>query len=377
MIKVISLFLALFGLMTPFTAEGRALNLITFTVVAAGIFWRKSGEKLAIVVLCLLALQLLITGALEGKQIIGQLSTPLGAIYTTDMRAFLKTYQLMKNGGDFYNSFATGMGGLRANVFHGDINAWRQPLLFYIWKALPGYGIGIYFFWEAVVIGVLLFSYLIARKFLPLGLAIISPFILLPYFHFSLVDLTILQPEWWAVSCVIFGLGFYLYKKYFLMGIFLALSLAIRELTIIPVAAILLIVITRNKKHLLKIAGPIGVFAAYYVFCHLPHIFHFQTEWLRSARNGNLSAIHSLFAYSSWSYLLGQFRPFLVLLSLSLISFIKNRRIILLATFLPFFLFALLIAAAGGIDQTRDYWGIYFVPLLLISAPILILPPDE
>ncbi|MBI4099487.1 hypothetical protein HY440_00615 [Candidatus Microgenomates bacterium] len=373
MAKTIALALAAVGLMTYFTPWGRTLNLMAVGAVVSGLVWKKLGEKLAIFVLCLLALQVLIAGFLEGGQIVHQLSTPLGASYTTDMRAFLKTYQLMKQGENFYPAFATGMAGLSNGVFHPDINGWRQPLIFYLWKILPGNGTSIYFLWEGMIILSLTAAFLVAKKFLPTRLAILSPLILWPYFHFSLVDLTLLQPEWWATSFFLFGLTAYLYQKFILAGILFATTLATRELFIFPIILLLII----NRKPLVKLALPLTFFAIYYSLYHLPKIFTFGTELVRSSRHGGPYVLHYLLAYSSWSYWLGIFRPFLVVLGLVAVSLMRKRPLVLLISFLPLLLVAFSLAALGVIDETRDYWGIYFMPLLLVSTPALILPPEE
>ncbi len=377
MTKTIVLLLAMFGLMTPFTAAGRALNLLAFFLVVAGLFWKKAGEKLAIAVLLILAIQVLLTGGLEGGKITDQLATPLGANYTTDMRAFLKTSQLMKQGESFYPAFATGMAGLRDGSFHPDVAAWRQPFLFYVWAILPGNSLTIYYLWQAIILLDLAAAFLVAKKILPVHLAILSPFILWPYFHFSLVDLTLLQPEWWAMSFFLFGFGFYLYNRRLPAGIFWALALATRELFFIPITFFLLLSLRQNRQEFFKIFITIAIFGLYFVFYHLPNISQFQTEWIRSSRHGGLYALHSLFAYSSWSYFLGLFRPFILLLALSMVGFWRHRNVTILVTFFPFLIFAVLLAIFGGIDETRDYWGIYFVPLLLASTPILILPPGK
>lgn len=361
--------LALFGLMTPFTPIGKILNVVAFALVILGI-WKKNQAKLTVpLVLGLLIAQLVVAGQLEGNSIKQQLATPLFSGYTTDMRGFLKTYQLMKSGENFYSAFVSGMAGLRDGVFRPDINAWRQPLIFYLWKILPGNGSSIYYAWEIVIIFDLLAAYGIARKFLPERLTILSPFILFPYFHFSLVDFTLLQPEWWAMSFLLFGVTSIVYRRHFLASIFLALSLATREPFIIPVLGILFV----NRKNIRQMAIPLLVFGGYYFFFHLPNVFKYPTEIVRSNRHGGVYVLHSLFAYGSWSYLLGVFRPFLILLILGF----RRRNFLFMTTYLPFLIFAAILAASGGIDETRDYWGIYFVPFLLVSAPILILPPGE
>lgn len=297
--------------------------------------------------------------------ILHQLSTPLSSEYTTDMRGFLKTYQLMKLGQNFYPAFYQGMAGLRSGNFHPDINAWRQPFIFYLWKALPGDGKSIYFLWQAFLIAILISSYLITRNLL-------SPLLLWPYLHYSLVDLTILQPEWWGMAFLVFGLAALIRNKYFLSGILFALSVACREPFMIPVLGFIIY----KRKACLTI--PLVFLAFYYFFYHLPHIMSFGTEWFRNYTNGNWRTLHSIFAYASWEYPFGVYRPFVIIFFLAIISFLfQRKKILLLLSFFPFFIFAATMATLGKIDATRDYWSIYFIPLLLIVSPVLILPSEK
>lgn len=347
--------LAIFALAVPFSTTSVVANIVIIILA----FFQK---RFLILIFILLAVQVFISTDLR---IINELSTPLGKYYTTDMRAFLKTYQLMKEGQNFYPAFVTGMGGLRDGYFHPDVNAWRQPFVFYLWKVLPGNGASIYFLWQVMLIFVLVAAYLVTRN-------ILSPLILWPYLHYSLVDLTLLQPEWWGMAFFVFGLAGFANKKDLLTGIFFALALACREPFIIPI--IFLAIYRRNPRLFL----PLLIFVFYFLFFHIPTIFQFGTEWLRSYSHGNIRTLHSILAYSSWNYLIGVYRPFLILFFLSLIFlFFRRKNSILILSFLPFFLFTAFMAYFGKIDSTRDYWSIYFIPGLLISAPALILPSGK
>ena len=292
-------------------------------------------------------------------KIVNQLNQPLGPEYTTDMRAFLKTTQLMKSGKDFYPAFFEGMAGLRAGSFHPDINAWRQPFIFHLWKIAPVYPL-----WQLFLIFIIIASYLITKN-------VLSPIILWPFLHYSLVDLTILQPEWWGMAFLVFGLCFHRYKKHFIAGLFFLMALLCRELFIIPVFFITLF----NFKKYIYIYV---LFFSYYFFYHLPNIFSFNTEFLRSTTSGSWKTLHSVFAYGSWEYIFGVYRPILLLfLVTTAISIIRRKNTLLFLSFFPFFVFTAIMAITGKIDATRDYWSIYFVPLLLISAPGIIFPSEK
>lgn len=316
-----------------------------------------------VIVLSLLSAQIFLWAE---PNVVRQLATPLGPEYTTDMRAFLKTYQLMESGQNFYPAFWQGMAGLRAGNFHPDINAWRQPFIFYLWKLLPGDGSSIYFLWQIFLVAILISSYLITKN-------ILSPLLLAPYLRYSLKDLTLLQPEWWGMAFLIFGLTALIKNKSLIAGMFFALCLACREpfaVTILPI-----LIYKRNWRLIM----PIALFAFYFLLFHLPNIMNMGTLWFRDYANGNWKTLHSIFAFASWEYpIIGIYRPFVILFIFTTVGFIIRRKNpFLLTSFLPFFLFAFVMAATGKIDATRDYWSIYFIPLLLISAPGIIFPPGK
>lgn len=306
-------------------------------------------------ILAFIILQIFLSSDLK---IINQLQQPLGNEYTTDMRAFLKTTQLMKDGKNFYPAFYEGMAGLRSGNFHPDINAWRQPFIFYVWEIMP-----IYLLWQLFLVAIIICAYLITKN-------ILSPLILWPYLHYSLVDLTILQPEWWGMALLVFGLCAHIYKKYYLAGLFFVLSLMCRELFIIPV---LFLTLPKFKFYYSFYI----LFLIYYLF-HLSNIFSFKTEWFRGYTNGDWRTLHSIFAYGSWEYIFGVYRPILIIFVITTAAFFIHRKNLhLFLTYFPFFIFTAIMAITGKIDATRDYWSIYFVPLLLISAPALITPPGK
>lgn len=262
----------------------------------------------------------------------------------------------MKKGQNFYPAFYESMSNLQGK-WQPDINAWRQPFIFYLWKYLP-----IYLLWQIFLTAIIICSYLITKN-------ILSPLILWPYLHYSLVDLTILQPEWWGMALLVFGLTANIHKKYHLSGLFFLLSVMCRELFIIP---IFFLTLSKFKIYLKFYI----LFIIYYIF-HLANIFSFPTDILRGYTNGDWRTLHSIFAYSSWNYLFGVYRPLLILFFITTLFALKNKRFFLLSTYLPFFLFTFFMAFFGKIDATRDYWSIYFVPLLLISAPAIIFPPGK
>lgn len=347
-----------------------ALNLVTFCLVLLAIWQKNVSKFLTVTVLFLLVLQILVSGQINGSTVRAELVASQGDSVETDMRGFIKTYQLMKTGENFYDAFQKGMTAAMHVSFAVDIGGWREPFVFYLWTLLPGNGVAIYYLFELLTAGTLVAAYFIARKFLPARFALLSPFILFPYFHYPLSDLTLLQVEWWGMFFLVLGLGFYFYQRMFAAGIFFALALLTRELYLIPIAGLILL------KPKAKLIAPLVVPLAFYFLIHLPNIFARGAVISRGfGARKDLAAINFPLAFSSWNYLLGIYRPFLIL---TIVSMMRGwRNFVILASWIPFFLITVFMATNGVIDQWHDYWGIYFMPLLLVSAPILILPPGK
>lgn len=389
-VRLFASILTLFGLMTFFSPTERALNLLTFAFVNLTI-WKKRTTKIFVAMtLALLVLQVFVSGQIGGSAIRQELVKPRGESVETDMRGFVKTYQLMKAGESFYDALQKGMTAAMHTPFVVDIGGWREPFIFYFWTLLPGSAESTYYSFEIFVSATLLAVYLVSRKLLTRNLAILSPFVLLPYFHYPLVDLTFLQVEWWGLFFFIFGLTSFLYRRILLAGVFLALALTTRELFIVPVTLVVLVCLkTYRPIETLKLTFPILFALSFYFGIHLPNIFS-RGAVISRGELGRITAERLSFAnyplaFSSWSYLLGIYRPFLVLALFSVVGMFHKmvkghfrlNHLIILTSWIPFLTFTVFMAANGVIDRWHDYWGIYFVPLLLVSAPILILPPGR
>lgn len=332
-------------------------------------------------VLSVLIFGLFLTGLTEGRHIITEVSHEPGVEYTTDMRAFLKTYYLMKNGENYYPAFAKGVSGAEGTGFGLDIGGWREPFIFYLWKYLTVDGSQIYFLSIIFFSINLLASYSIARQFLPEKTAILAPLLLWSYFHYPMVDLTYMQMEWWAMSFFLWGLAFYFSTKKNYSGIFFALSLATRELFIFSIATIMVIKLSRRHfRSFVLILLPLLCFFVFYVLVYIPNLIPYETVFLRTAGYSDLHMINRALAYSSWSYLLGIYRPLIILFALT--TTIAIWRVIrgthsvetirLMATYLPFSAVIFLAAGSGRMTMWNDYWGIYIIPALLTVTPIIL-----
>lgn len=345
-------------------------------------------NQLILIVFFCLFIGLLGTALIDGAQLRNQLTQDISPPFMTDMHVYQNSLNLYKKTGDYYGSFAVSIQGLdinyQTNQYAGEIWGWKQPLIFTLWKMVPGKAAGVQ--WLAVIAFslILLATYKIARIFLSPQQALIAPFIIWPYLHYPLVEMTLLQVEWWAL--VFFFLAFmaYMRRGFWTAGIVFALCLAVRELFAIPILGLVVIQLFRKRfKTALSLSLPtILFFLPYYYFYHLKNVFRYETFDLLSGETLRLGAIskwelvRTTLAYNSWSYGLWMIRPFLILLainSLGLLSLIilKKKRwqfLSLLTVFLLFFLFSFLL---NMMDTWHDYWGIYYIPALLLTTPIV------
>lgn len=376
-LKLLYLILPLVGL-TAFSAwPVRLLNLASFFLVVFAIIYES--RRVARFTLVLTLIFLLFFAYQYGEPVRNELAADLGNEYTTDMRGFLKTYQLMKSGINFHQAFEIGITG-SLEIFELDLAGWREPFLFHLWSLLPGNGISIYILWTTILLLVLAASYLTATKFLPEHYAVLSPFLLLPYLFYPLYDLALLQPEWWGVSFLILALPFYFYRHYFVAGVFFALSLASREMFFVPIFSLIIISFIKNGfRPTFKLVLPMIGFLIYYISYYLPPILSEDQGLIRPIRPGSPIFMNKTIAYSTWNYLLGPIRPIIwigslttLILVFNSVKFVKSifTNLELLALYLPTILALLIIGLVGRMTQWHDYWGVYFVPLLIIVTPI-------
>ena len=345
-------------------------------------------KNLIFLVLGLLVFGIFITIFSDGRNLKNYLNEIPQEHYQTDMASYLKTYYLLKENKPFYPSFADPIKDRLEGHYPGEIWGWKQPFLFYLWRIVPGRGSSILYLLGVFFALDLIAAYFIAKKFIPGWQALLSPFLLYPYFHYPLVSDTALQVEWWAVSFFIWGLTAYLYDKKLLAGILFAICLAVRELFAIPILFLLLInILKKDYKGFIKLALPTAVvFIPYYIFFHTANVLNFESSnsitqsLLRTNAASGWHLVRTTLAFGSWSYALYLIRPFILMLLFTTVFLffaiiktknknkIKQKYIALLASFLPFFLISLKLPM---LDAWHDYWGIYYIPLLLIATPIV------
>lgn len=375
--RLLYLILSLLGLASYTDWPFRLFNFASFILAAAAILGRSN--RLARLAILTIFTTLLVFAAQYGPPVRDKLASVPGDTYTTDMRGFLKTYYLMKTGTGFHKAFEIGITGSLGS-FSLDLAGWREPFIFHLWTSLPGNATSIYFLWIMMLIAVIFAAYRIAQKFLPDYYAVLSPLLLLPYLLYSLSDLAMLQPEWWGFAFLIIGLMFYFYHRYFAAGVVFAICLATREMYFIPIASVLAVSVFKNGyRSSLKMTLPIIGFILYYVFYYLPPILSVDQGLVKPIRMGYPIFMNQVLAYSMWSYQFGALRPFLwvgiATTALLIIQAVKSARkrlvcLELLALYVPTIIALFAIGAVGRMTQWHDYWGIYFVPLLIIVTPI-------
>lgn len=346
----------------------------------------KNTKSLVIISLSTMVLNLFIFAFFDGVQLRGYLNNRPGPPFGTDMASYLSTYYQLKEDNSFYQSFAFDIKNRLDNNYPGELWGWKQPITFYLWRIVPGRGGSIQLL-ATVFFSINLISfYLIGKKFLKSNLALLCPFLVLPYFHYPLTEQTLIQVEWWALSLFLTGAVFYLYNRRLLSGIFFALALASRELFAIPIVFLFIAELFKKDKKWPQNAAVLALptlllFFPYYILIHLNNVLRFEKldtileNSQRAQYQSSWALVRTTLAYNAWSYLLGQLRPFLLLLifnSLALLGklFWEKKKLLtfaLLSLFLPFFLASFKI---GIIDAWHDYWGIYYIPLMMGVTPI-------
>lgn len=303
---------------------------------------------------------------------------PIRETYRSDLDDFLRTFYLMKQGKEYYSSFSQSVSD---NAFKGyvapNVWSWRFPTLFYFWKILPG-GNGLTIYYSFIVLGTLLLyiSYSLISLLLKPSqkyLAILSPYFLYPYLHFAARDKTVLNTEWWAVGVYLIGLYFFIKNRNLSAIFFFILTVVTRELLAIPLLLTGLLAVWTNKKNWYVFFIPL-IFLLLMVFFHIQSTklqFVYQSNSYLSLRTHTFDKqiILTTFAYGAWEYFFYFWRIFIVFYMLGVFGVIRFTSSFIL--FLPFFLFPLTFFIIGS-SAYNDYWGIMFIPFVLISLPLVL-----
>ena len=311
---------------------------------------------------------------------------PIGC--TSDTQDFLKTFYIMKQGTDYYHAFSTALitcGGFQQAP--KDSTGWRLPTSFYLWKlfARNGQQIRITFFIFSLI--AILCSYLLMQKVTNYKIALLSPYLIIPYLIESISGDSFIFTEWWGLFFLIFGLTAICYKKRNLSLGLLILSVLCRELFVVPIVAILLIDYLYNRKilYLIIFLSVVGIF---WIF-HLKNISNIigQVGFSPQSRfhNFDKNSLMSPLAFSTKTYKYVFLRIGTLLPAISVIGLIRFIFLVKntdkkfayfgLSSFFVLMLLAPFIvtrATYNGVFQYGDYWGISFVPLAIIFTPIIL-----
>lgn len=299
--------------------------------------------------------------------------------YNNDPGIFFKTYLLTEQGMDYYDAFRLSqLGRFDLQIVSGDIWSWRMPTIFYIWKLMPGEGgLSIYFLYLTLACILLLIAFAIGRRYLDFPMSILPSYLIFPYLHFGARDQMFLETEWWSMFLFIAGLYFLITKRLLVGTIFLSVTVLLREVYILPIGLLSLWAIFKNRRLVPVFLIALLAFLIFLLY-HVSRVSTYIDAWgtlfsPRIVENG-LLFIQQTLAFASWEYLFYYFRPFTFFLAASIVGcwFLiardkKDEGIIWILAFLPF---PISFLRFGGVYN--DYWGLMYVPLTIILAPIVL-----
>lgn len=299
-------------------------------------------------------------------------------VYNNDQGAFLKTYYYLEHGTNYYEAFKSSMTGKFTNPpLPQDIWSWRIPTIFVIWQIFPGdSSLNIFVLYLIMSSLVVYTAFLIGKRYLDFPISILPAYIVIPYLHFGARDLTFLLTEWWGVFTFMIAIYFLVTKRIFFSIIFLSLTVLIRELFILPIGLMFLFTLFKYKRVLSVFVIPLVSFIALFSF-HLmwtsKYIDAVGSIYSPRIVSDGFFFIQQTLTFASGEYLLFRYRPFLFFLLTAIIGcwyvygkFSKGEAIILVMAFLSFPIFFLKF----GSTPYNDYWGIFYMPFVLILAPL-------
>lgn len=300
--------------------------------------------------------------------------------YNNDPGILFKTYLLMEQDTDYYDAFKTAqLGRFGLQIVSGDVWGWRMPTIFYIWKLVPGSGgLSIHFLY-LVLASILLFAaFKIGQRYLDFPISILPSYLIFPYLHFGARDQMFLETEWWSMFLFILGIYFLITSRLFWATCLLSLTVLVREVYILPIGLLFIFTIVKNRRLAPVFLIALGAFLIFFLY-HIYRVNFYIDAWdtlfsPRTIENG-LFFVQQTLAFASWEYFFFWLRPFTIFLAASIVGcwfLIKKGRkeegIIWLLAVLPFPISFLRF----GSMPYNDYWGIIYVPLIIILAPVVL-----
>lgn len=298
--------------------------------------------------------------------------------YNNDPGVLYKTYLFLEQGFGYYESYRTAqLGRFEQPIVPGDIWGWRLPTIFYIWKILPGGGLSIYYLYLILATTTLYAAYQITRRYLGERLAILAPYLLFGYLHFGARNQMLLETEWWAVMVFIGGLYFLINSKKFWTAVLFSLTLLIREVYVLPIGLMLAWAFWKRRDLVPFLTIPLVAYFALFIF-HISQVANYIDAWgtlFRPRTVGGTLLLQQTLAFASWEYFFYQLRLFLMFFLAAVLGLVylivKKKRqeaVFLILSFLPFPMAFLRF----GTVPYNDYWGIIYMPLVLLMAPLVL-----
>lgn len=319
---------------------------------------------------------LTVTSALVNATI--DLSRPVAKTYASDERIFLATYYFIKEGENYYQAFAKAVEqDARDKIMTADVFTWRLPTIFYLWSLTASNGEEILRNFLFLFFLALVCSYLLIKKISGHIIAFLAVIFLLPYAWDTLAYKTsFLFVEWWSWFFLIFGLTFFIYRNKALAWLFLFLAPATRELMIVPILSFFLYSLLR-RKNIIFFLTIILVFACSYIFHSLAISSQSwitpQADLAARVHNFDKGTFLKMISFSARAYPLVAYKSHFLFLPLAFLSLVANIKANIFTPIAYYYLagwsFVIILPFMTS-SQYNDYWGILFMPTLIMSIPL-------
>ncbi|MEI6726289.1 MAG: hypothetical protein WCN81_08725 [Actinomycetes bacterium] len=308
--------------------------------------------------------------------------------YAFDGAGYVRTYYLMKQGVGYYDAFAEAQiedSRHDATVLKSPFN-YREPLVFEIWRALPGSDGSDLFAWFVVwSLATMVAAYLLAAQLTEPGAALLAPIALVAYFFFFWWSGTWFTfTEVWASGFAVAAVAALARRQRVASLVLLTLSVASREFMIVLIPAWLVAWWLwaggpRRASWWFPVAAVAAPAAALGIHLLLVPPLAPGGGGLAAWLHGGPSPLIAALRFG-WPYVPGaKWVPLAVAAAAVASAALARPRwrtaALLAATVLPtIFLIAL------SLGQWGDYWGAFYTPLAVgVAAGLLgrVLPPPR
>lgn len=297
--------------------------------------------------------------------------------YTFDGKLFLRTYLLMKGGEGYYQAFGQAIAedSRHDDAFLTSPFNYREPLLFEIWRVLPGSDGNALFAWFVIwSLATMIAAYLLASRLVEPGVALLAPVALTAfYYYFWWAGLWFMIVELWAAGLAVIAVAALVRERRIASIIALTAAVATREFMVLLIPAwVIAWWLSGRGEHkrtwwlpVLAIAGPAAVLAAHLLA--IPRLApggSGATAWLHGGPERAVAALR--FGWNSsvsfdWAPLA------LAAAALAAAALARPRwrtGALLAVTVIP----TLFLSTISGGEPWR-YWGAFYTPLAVAIAP--------